>query len=728
MSWVRYATRCKFLLASMAAGAVLMMSAPLAAAAPPGPDPLIAPIGVTPAPPAATPSRIRLDIDQLTPRVVRADSGGITVAGRVTNTGDRRIEEIETRLQRGEALNTETKLRDAMAQPPSTETVRPGFIPISKSLEPGTSASFKFTVPLDALRLDEPGVYPVLINVNGRPAFGNPERLAGLNVLLPVVSTPSRAVSPPPSPSRITLLWPLADDHPRVLQQTVGKQAVLSDDDLATSLSVGGRLYGMINTVKTAITANNSLPSSICYAVDGDLLNTVKSMEDGYQVRMPDGRTVPGKGQAFAQRWLADVKTLANGRCVIALPYADADLSALSRTGAADLAKNAVDQGFSTVASILSPVQPQQGVIWPTDGTLDQRARIDLTGSSPTTVLANPERLKGISGVAPYTIGQNRAVLIDQLVSSSLRGTVPGPVSVQNGLAALVFRTALHNEPGQSVLIAPPRRWTASAGEQAVYLQTISQLYTDKLANPQVLPDLISAPAKGTASGLDYPQQDAAAELPGQLMTEITQSNAVQRDLFGAMDTDDTNRIDPDELIAPIRRGLLRATSSAWRADIGGALGMSADVREQLDSMRAQVTVGPPGPPISLASSSSPIPVRIGNTLPVAVNVRFVISESSGLRPASIPNRRISGHSSITVIIPAELLRAGKFTLDVWLTTAGGTSLGTTSRIEISSTSYGTITVAVTGVAGGVLVLLAGRRIYRRGKDKSKSEREQSPV
>jgi hypothetical protein len=155
---------------------------------------------------------------------------------------------------------------------------------------------------------------------------------------------------------------------------------------------------------------------------------------------------------------------------------------------------------------------------------------------------------------------------------------------------------------------------------------------------------------------------------------------------------------------------------------------MSSDVRNQLNAMRAQVTVSPPGPPISLASSSSPIPIRIGNGLPVAIYVRFVISESSGLRPTAVPERLIAAGSTATQIIPAELLRAGKFTVDVGLATPGGTSLGTTSRFEISSTSYGTITVAVTGVAGGVLVLLASRRIYRRVKNGKDEQQEQTPA
>jgi hypothetical protein len=710
------------LLAVLAAGVSLLLSTPIAHAQPP--EPLIAPIGVAPTQPANTPSRIKLDIGQLSPRVVQADSTGITVAGRITNTDqDRRIDQLEIRLQRGDAVTSEAKLREAMAQPPNAEAVRSPFVQVPGSLEPGASTDFSVTLPIDTLRLDQAGVYPLLVNVNGRPAFGGTERLASLNVLLPVL----RGATPPASPAGITLLWPLVDDHPRILQQTVGKQVVLSDDDLANSLSVGGRLYGMLNAVELAINGMPSLAASICYAFDGDLLTTVKAMADGYQVRTADGQTVPGKGKDYAQRWLAKARQLANGQCVVALPYADADLSALSHSDAANLAKNAVELGFSKVGEILDPVKPQQNVLWPVDGTVDQHALADIAGP-PMTVLTNPERLTGVSGQPPYTINQNRAVPIDQLVSSALAGDDAGPVSVQNGLATLVFRTALQGaSPGQSVLIAPPRRWTAPAAEQRMFLETIGRLYASNLADPRVLQDLVTATATGTASGLDYPQQDTGAELPAQVMADVGQSNTVQRDLLDAMRSDDTTRKDPEDLITPVRTGLLRASSVAWRGNPDGALGVSGDVRTQLDAMRAQVTVNPPGPPITLASSNSPIPLRIGNGLPVAMNVRFVISESAGLRPADIPERRIAAGSTITMIIPAEVLRAGRFTVDVRLTTPRGTALGSTSRIEISSTSYGTITVAVTGVAGGVLVLLAGRRIYRRSR-KTKIEQEQTPA
>ncbi|MBP2321863.1 hypothetical protein JOF56_002248 [Kibdelosporangium banguiense] len=730
MSGLRYATRHKSPLAALVTGFLLVLGTPLAAAGqpPPGVEPLVAPIGMARAQPANAPSRVQLAIDQLNPRVVRADSGNVTVSGKLTNVGDRRLEDVEIRLQRGDVLTDEAKLRAALTQPPAAEKVPSPFVEVAKSLDQGASANFTVTVPLDALKLDQPGVYPVLINVNGRPDFGGQERLAGLNVLLPVLSTPSRTIQPPASPSKITVLWPLVDDRPRTVKSTSDGRLVLGDDDLATSLQIGGRLYGMLNAVEGAVRQDSALASSICFAVDGDLLTTVQGMANGYEVQSSNGQNLPGKGQGFAQRWLTLLKSLTDDQCVIALPYADADLSALSRATEVDLAKTAVSQSFTAVSDILKPAKPLQNVVWPIDGVLDPRTLSDITESSPTTVLSNPDRLAGVTGSAPFTVGQsNRAVPIDQLTSSALTGSAaaPGPVSVQNGLAALVFRAT---QSGQSVLVAPPRRWTAPASELLEYLRSIGRMFAENLADPRPLQDLTSSSANGTASGLNYTEQDVAAEIPAVMTAEIAQTNAVLRDLRGAMEPDRTRPINPDDLLKPIRIGLLRASSSAWRSNVDGGMGAAAVARTELDTMRMQVTVNPPGPPISLASSDSPIPIRVGNNLAVAVKVRLVVSQTAGLRPGATIERTIPAGQAFTDFVPAELQRAGRFTVDVWVTTPGGTALGTVYRFELSSTSYGTITVAVTSVAGGMLMLLAGRRVYRRIKQKNQTEQESTPA
>ncbi len=75
-------------------------------------------------------------------------------------------------------------------------------------------------------------------------------------------------------------------------------------------------------------------------------------MSGGYEVRTPDG-SVPGTGAAAAGAWLASVRDAARGRCVLALPYADADLLATSRGNMSDLTTAARTLGERRIADLL---------------------------------------------------------------------------------------------------------------------------------------------------------------------------------------------------------------------------------------------------------------------------------------------------------------------------------------------------------------------------------------
>ncbi|GAB3913455.1 hypothetical protein GCM10029964_123010 [Kibdelosporangium lantanae] len=150
-------------LAVLAASAFLVLTAtgPVSAAQPTaGIDPLVAPIGIAPAPPADTPAKVRVDVTALSPRVVRSETT-VEVHGRLTNTSDRRIDNIEVRLQRGDPITTDAKLREAMTQPPAAETVRQQqFQPVPQALDPGASTDFTVTAAVDELKLSQPGCTP----------------------------------------------------------------------------------------------------------------------------------------------------------------------------------------------------------------------------------------------------------------------------------------------------------------------------------------------------------------------------------------------------------------------------------------------------------------------------------------------------------------------------------------------------------------------------------------
>lgn len=674
-----------------------------------------------------SPTLLELEVSQLTPRVVTAATPDVTVTGRVTNTGDRRVDEIQVRLQRGEALESDRALRDAQNQ--STDAAGSPFHHVGDTLEPGQSADVSITVPIrgdaDSLRLDQPGVYPLLVNVNGRPDFGGQARLAAVFLPLPVLSLPGGpAATPKPNPPGVTVLWPLLDEKPRRLPTTDGKP-LLADDKLADSLGVGGRLFSLVNAVRTATSTNTTLLRSLCFALDPDLLQTVAEMRGGYRVRASGGQLVEGKGADAATEWLTRVQDLTRGHCVIAVPYADADLVALSRSGAVDLAQLSLTS--SSIVSELLAVQPAKEIFWPAGGSFDQRTLIDLAAVGPATVLADPNHLQQVEGEAPYRVNGTqtanpvRALPVDSLVSESLASSprakdAPEVAdSVQSGLAALAYRAAFdHRGASAQVLVAPPRRWSAATSELDTFLDLTQQLFDDGFATPLPLLEAVAENDRGTANGLSYAAQDTAQEIPAQVTAEVMRINATKRDLLDAMADDNTSEVDPNMLLAPMQYGLLRGTSSAWRGKTDQAASLVDYVDAQLDSLRRQVVVNNPGRPLSLASGDSPIPVNIYNGLPVTIVVRINLSTTPGLRPEAYPDVQIPPLSSITEWLRAEVIRAGRFTVDVRLSTPGGTPLGSTARLELNSTSYGIISVAVTGTAAGVLVLLVGIRIFRR--------------
>jgi hypothetical protein len=170
----------------------------------------------------------------------------------------------------------------------------------------------------------------------------------------------------------------------------------------------------------------------------------------------------------------------------------------------------------------------------------------------------------------------------------------------------------------------------------------------------------------------------------------------------------------PDELIDPLRLDLLRAVSSAWRDNrTSGAEAALAAADGQFDLLRDQVTVVQPGLPILLGSKNSRLPVTVTNRLSVNIAIRVELTGDPGL-PATGVDDIVPAESSDTVLVPATVTRSGRLSIYATVYTPGGTQLGQQARLELVSSAYGTIIVIVTAIAFGLLVLLSGRRIYRR--------------
>ncbi len=692
----------------------------------------------------------RIELTNMSPRMITAASPPVvTMSGRIVNVGDRSITELGVRLQRGDPVTSdEEALRAIRGVPAAPHWTR--FRPLPGDLAPGQSIPFQLEVPLrgaadlESLQIDEPGVYPLLVNLNGKPDYGGTARLAVVPLLLPVLGVPPSAPGAPPepmlprpaTPSPLTVVWPLAAEPAR-LPSAPGKQILLAgdssgNDPIATQIAPGGRLDGLVGALEQVVPPGSPLAAAVCVAVDPLLLETVDGMSHGYGVVHPDGVVTAGTGVQNAQTWLDRLRSAVQGRCVLALPYADPDLVALSRAGLTDLEAMAGSTGVRLVRDLLG-VQPLSGVSWPPGGVLDGRTLTDLTALQTHAVLLEPlgvssqPRTGDVVNLAAGAPGPDpTGLLMDPLLSGALDpnamvgepelrqpSDTAGPLAAQDALGALVYR-AIADPDREPILLVPPRRWQAGGVEATELLRTARGLVESGFLAPRELAGMADAHPAGPPVAVSYPSQARATEVSPVVGADVAQARDMLRDLQGATAPDAATNLEPADLLDPLRLGLLRGMSSAWDRRPERATQVTDDVRAYLDMLRQSVRIVPPAGVYTLAASDSPLLITVSNELPVGMQVQLNLSETAGLRAGAVGVQLIPAHSTRQLVIPAEVSRAGQFGVVARLSTPSGTPLGSPSTLQLRSTAYGAVTITLTAGAGVVLVLLVTRRIVRR--------------
>ncbi|MEU4248498.1 DUF6049 family protein [Amycolatopsis sp. NPDC026612] len=678
-------------------------------------------------------ARLRVDLAELSPRVITTSTTTLTIAGTVTNTGDRRITRPQVRLQVGDRATTERGIGDVLSGAVIRDSPLTDFTPVADALAPGQSAPLNITVNLTGPRADRfsrPGVYPLLVNVNGTPEFGGPARLGAVSMLMPVLTGPGKQVTSHAGAPSMTLLWPLTSNVPHVYAAPYGSPLVLADDRVTGEISADGRLNALVTSAASVVRSNSDLAKSMCFALDPDLLATVDAMSRGYLVHTESGN-VDGKGADAAKTWLAELRTLVGNRCVVALPFADADLDALTRIRPGD--STLVTRAAAGAATIqqLTGVTPQTGVLWP-DGTPSTSVLTALSEAGVHSVLTDAGKLAPAAAGGGVTVPGStvRVQPTDSLISAAMAGvpSVPDSVTVaatteravasQNGLGALAFRAGLGQPAGQQrpnhLLVAPPRRWDASAEEFTAYLRQVGGFLDAGVVNPTGLATLL-ATDPATSGAVGDGGQDPAAGIDPAVVSTLSTLDVQATGLASAMQLDPTKRVKPDDIVEPVRLAELRGASTAWRGLPADAA--TTNAQAELTAISGRVTVSQPKQTIALASGNSPLPVYVSNDLPVGINARFALSNNTGLRPEDAKDGFFPASGGKNYFLPVEALRAGRFSVDVSLRTPTGTPLGSSARFELTSTDYGAITIIATVAAGVALLLLASRRIYRRVKD-----------
>jgi hypothetical protein len=721
---------------------------------------------------------LTLSIDTVAPSTVTTSSDPfVTVRATVKNTGDRRVDDVSVRLQGAAAIDTTSGLRTSLTLDQERFDRVGTFVTVAESLEKDQSRQFDLSMQLrsstePSLGIDAPGVYPLLLNVNGTPEYGGTARLDDARFLLPVVGLPRNpgqldpaapdAMPLPPNtrnPVAMTVLWPLAD-IPRLaagIPGSIDDRVRLIDDDLATQLAAGGRLDTLLKALEFAtqpgLDPDGKLASSLCIGIDPDLLVTVSNMTRGYLVvdnpADPASSAREGSGSGAAAQWLTRLEALASNTCVTALPFAQADLAAVADIGDSSLLSSAVAAPADIVDGILG-ISSLRGFTWSATGGVDAGAADALRSSGTGTVLvadnsispptSSPTSLLVSTDTAPTAAdptGTLAATHYDSATAAALAGVGTTPSTpaltpanqrfdlgtdsrtarLQDALGAINFHALVGaDRPGRTVTVAPPQYWTAGGDEPSAILSTVSSLLRSGLATPRPLPGLITEPPTGIpVTSIDVPTDlDASA-----IDTVRTQSARVDT-LAQSLVEDPQSALTPRLYTAPLREDLLRALSTAGRAGAEGedAAAMARTrltaTRVGLDTVYGSVTVLAPGGVYTLASEQSPLLLVARNDLPVPVNVLLRVDAPPEMTISDVGVTQLPARGSRTITVPAEVDDKRNLSVDFSVTTLDGTRLGEVSTVSVRSNAYGQALAIITACAGALLLLLAGRRLWHR--------------
>ncbi len=730
--------------------------------------------------PGATPF-VQVRIDQVTPQTVTTTSEPVvTVAGTVTNVGDRPVRDVMIRLEHAAAVSTSAGLRTNLDG--STDQYEPvaDFLTVSPELQRGHKVGFSLSAPVRSLTkpslgIGKPGVYPLLVNVNGTPDYGEPARLDNARFLLPVVGVPpdpldtsgqalgamGAVIAPDTSkPVPITMLWPLAD-RPRLAPGVPGGTIPvrLMDDELATSLATGGRLDVLLAAAEFAtsrdVDPDGAVGRSMCLAVDPDLLVTVNAMTGGYVVSdSPDGSaqqpgtpTHPGTGQAAAVSWLDRLRALAHRMCVAPLPYAQADLDAVQRVGDPGLSAIATSSAGDIVDHILGVTAVRGATLIP-DGSLTRRSVDLLSANGNSVVIAAADSSAEDSAAAAPTPPSTAPLRLspqvvvapfDPAVGAAFAATGSDPVAPtylnaalavrlqhdsdtarrQDALGSMLWRTLQPSVAPRAEILLPPTNWKLRSDDAGAILTTLATAIRSGLAAPRPLPALIAdasaiPPVTGTPQ---LPGVDAGQR--GRFDNDVvaTIANEVGRlwGLTAALTTDARTGLTGVSYTAPLREDMLRAISQADRPDTRNGLAQRRleIVGTAIDDLFGAVIIVNPTGSYTLATEHSPLPLALHNGLAVPIRVRLHVDAPPGMQVTDLGEIELPP-GYLPLRVPIEVNFTQRVAIDVTLRTPAGVPLGEPVRLSVHSNAYGKVLFAITLSAAAVLVTLAGRRLWHR--------------
>ncbi|MCA1722495.1 MAG: DUF6049 family protein, partial [Actinobacteria bacterium] len=691
-------------------------------------------------------------VTKLAPRAPMDQDEFFQVKGTITNRGSRPLADVRVRLRRGEVIRSRPELDLADREPPTTGTrVGVSVRAASDELAPGTSTTFDIRIRVSLLRLSRSptaiGVYPLRVEVRARVGDEGTSTVGSVATYVPWFPD-----GPPKGHTRIAWLWPLIDQPRR------GPREVVLDRALEQQVSRNGRLdtllraaaegqkgrcddaaQGPVNAApRPATVACRGDKVPVTYAVDPDLLFDVRAMaEQPYQLRVREDEARDIDATQVFSSWLGTLREAVATSNVLALPYADPDVVALSQpeTGLGDEVARLRVLGESETAAITQR-SPLRSVVWPPSGRLTRAALETLSSGGAAAAVLDPVAVAGRDEDSGPTPGAHVGQL-GQATGAAVNGLV-----VDTGLSQLVDR-AYDDYPGarlaeqrwlvetamisaerpsvsRTLVVALPRRGSVVGAVGSNVLYDTGRLpwlcavpLADVAVGQEACPDEIAVP----------PREQDPAELERPLTRDLLLSPRFLRSVAraradAAQLTDQV--LEPGEearrTSARLLRARARTESSAWRDDPRAGERLMGLLEDDLEQLRGKVHLQIGSGTVTLTSRTGAISVNVVNELgqQVRVGVRLDTANSARLSLKEVPVELIPPGSSTQISLKVTSATSGKFEVKARLLDRSGNPFGGERTLVVRSTQYGRVALAVTGVAAGVLLLAVGVRITRR--------------
>ena len=650
---------------------------------------------------------LEVTIEQLSPSSL-VPGEPVVVSGTVTNLDPHRWKDLQAFLVVDSSPMTTREELDALLESPADTYngdrigARPGdedtrglYDDDITPLAPGASTRYELSVPFSQLNLAEtPGVYTVSIHVLGERV--DQGRLDGADgrarTLMPYLGEEQ-------DPTGVSVVIPL---HHPLERGADGRYADL--DELIGSISYGGLLRNRLDLIPATSTAQATV------MVDPALVDALSDIAagglgppvigDGEQRRAEED-AYSTADQIAASEFLSRLELAATRSNVLIEPYGRADLTAVAQRPRLFLQRTleqVEERALEDVALPGNPVLQPACELVPTALNRIAARRLVLVRSNQVVGWTSGDGPRGL-------LRDERVPVLVADAALETGGPAPGPSDGplhlrQRVLAEAALQSVAGEPPG--LVFLPSETWDPGPG-------TVGADLFDQLDTPWTytasLPSL-DGPGPRRAR-VRVAEVQAAPPLPTEVLTAAAALRRRARIYEAVSGTQD--------VLGPYyEQAAALSLSSELRSEPELAQRLATESRATIDEQLDRISVE--GPEfVTLSSDAGFFPITLTNGLDHPVTVGAVVTDDDGLLSVdAVEPQVLEPRTQVTLTVSVNAPSVGVTTVTVRLVTETGQAFGDPTTFPLRSSQVGTVIWYAMGAVGVFLLLLVGRRIWRR--------------